>query len=343
MNNSGCVNERQKNVNSIVQSTDKYKIIIAGAGTGKTYIFKKILENKQGQGKCLALTFINNLANDMSKELDGLAESRTFHSFCKKLLHKLNFPGIDKNFIFYPSLTWLISSDYLLLKDNTTYSHNDVEKLFNRVFRLLEEDTEEKLLDFFIERANYYNAIGFDDSVYRVLIELRKNKTLIPKYSQIVVDEFQDFNKLEVGFIKTLESKSPTLIVGDDDQAIYEFKHATPKYIREIAHSGNGQKYKKFNLPYCSRCPKVIIDTVNHIISNAIGVGCLKNRVQKEYECYLPDKASDSKKYPKIKVVKTTVDRRNSPYISKYIEKIIKNMPDDDLQESLRKNYQTNY
>ena len=63
----------------ILTSESSCQIIVAGAGTGKTFAFKQLLERVSGNA--LAVTFINALANDMTKELDGLADTRTFHSF----------------------------------------------------------------------------------------------------------------------------------------------------------------------------------------------------------------------------------------------------------------------
>ena len=94
--------ERTSSTNKIINSLAIKKIIISGPGTGKTFIFKKILKNKGGN--CLAITFINNLANKLKIELDGLATSCTFHSLCKQILHKIDCKNINKQFILYPNL-----------------------------------------------------------------------------------------------------------------------------------------------------------------------------------------------------------------------------------------------
>ena len=76
----------------ILTSESSRQIIVAGAGTGKTFTFKQLLERVSGDS--LAITFINALAIDMAKELGGLADTRTFHSFCRKILHKVESDGI---------------------------------------------------------------------------------------------------------------------------------------------------------------------------------------------------------------------------------------------------------
>jgi superfamily I DNA/RNA helicase len=77
----------------------------------------------------------------------------------------------------------------------------------------------------------------------------------IPKYSHIVVDEFQDFNKLEVDFINLLAKNSPILLAGDDDQALYQFKGSSNQFIRDRFNK-TFVGYEPFNLPYCARCCK---------------------------------------------------------------------------------------
>ena len=88
----------------------------------------------------------------------------------------------------------------------------------------------------------------------------RDSQQEIPEYPLIVVDEYQDFSELETSFIRLLSSKSPVLIAGDDDQALYSFKNADPRFIRELAQ---GDEYERFGLPFCSRCTEVVVGAVN--------------------------------------------------------------------------------
>ena len=63
--------ERNEYVNKILESTSSKKIVVAGPGTGKTYLFKQILQNKNNT---VTLTFVNSLVEDLSLELYGLSE-----------------------------------------------------------------------------------------------------------------------------------------------------------------------------------------------------------------------------------------------------------------------------
>ena len=59
-----------------------------------------------------------------------------------------------------------------------------------------------------------------------VFKSLSEGQSFSDKYKLIIVDEYQDFNKLEVAMIDLLATKSHVMVVGDDDQAIYDFKNA---------------------------------------------------------------------------------------------------------------------
>ena len=109
-----------------------------------------------------------------------------------------------------------------------------------------------------------------------------KKNNYIPSYDLVLVDEFQDFNKLEVSLIDLLASKSPILLSGDDDQAIYNFKGADTRFIREM-HSAARSDYQSFNLPYCSRCTRIVVTAINDIIENAKRAGFLSERIDKPY------------------------------------------------------------
>lgn len=311
--------ERTFFINKIINSPASKKIVISGPGTGKTYLFKRILKNKSGNS--LAITFINNLADKLKVELNSLANSCTFHSFCNQILHKIDCKNINKKFIVYPNLDLLIREDLEIIKNKKIN--------FTNILQRYDHDNEN--LPFYSERCNYYNAVSFNSMVLEVLEYFKINRNRIPRYEQIVVDEFQDFNKLEVEFINMLETKSPILIVGDDDQALYSIlKNSSPIFIREKV---NDPSYDSFELPYCSRCPRVITDAVEDIIENSKRINKLKDRCDKKYICYLPDKILDCKKYPKILDVHCSVQSKNVPYISKYIKKEIEKLKVNEIKD----------
>lgn len=163
--------------------------------------------------------------------------------------------------------------------------------------------------------------------MYRLLKEIQKAPEILPEFDQIVIDEFQDFNPLEVAFIQELAKKGDILIVGDDDQAVYNDRSASPAHLRKLYASG---EFKNFDSPFCIRCTEVVVDATNALIERASSSGCLKDRIPKKYECFLDEKEADSKRYPKIVIANVTTGKN----IAKYIDREIAKIDPADIAES---------
>jgi len=306
--------------------------VISGPGTGKTFTFGKVLERHPGES--LVITLINNLVDDMQHELGDLADVRTFHSLSRWLLHKHPYGGITTTFHFFPPLTQVISNDSWILSNGGLIGRGFDEDELCQAFRLLVDD--DGRIDYFFERANYYDAVGFDDSVYCVNLLFRAQSEAVPKYHNVMVDEYQDFNALEVGVIASLEAVNRMLIVGDDDQSIYEFRQASPEFLQAKAAD---EKYKRFPLPYSTRCTAVIVSAVESIVKSAQYIGLLAGRLDKEFVCYLPDKRIDNENYPTIQAVTCSVQRGNAPYISRYIESVVSGVDTNEIAQAYEGEY----
>jgi len=271
--------DRDKYTNAILNSASNKKVVVAGPGTGKTYLFKEILKDKKN---ALTLTFINSLVEDLSLELYGLSEVRTLHSYARSILNKIT----KKNIKVWPRFSSIIKKDAVIFIGKEI----DFNKLFyNR------EDTND-LIEFYKKRKEYYGYYGYTDIIFAAVMYFQEHKERIPSYDQILIDEFQDFNKLEVSLIELLAEKSPILLVGDDDQALYDFKDASTHFIRE-KHSSKIPDYESYTLPYCARCTKVVVSATNDIIRSAKNAGYLKNRIDKPYlyfQCQEKDTISDT-------------------------------------------------
>jgi superfamily I DNA/RNA helicase len=140
--------ERARRLNLVLESKSRQIVIVAGAGTGKTFTFRTLLERVAGNA--LALTFLNALAREMAEALNGIAEARTFHSFCQKLLRQIGSEGLSKEFHVFPKLERVTVADSAVL--NGGYSE------FADAFRTLVED--DGRIAFFLARASYYNAVA---------------------------------------------------------------------------------------------------------------------------------------------------------------------------------------
>jgi superfamily I DNA/RNA helicase len=309
---------RLEYLNKILESDNPKKIIISGPGTGKTYTFKKLFE-KIGDGNFLALTFIRKLSNSLQDDLPAAVNADTFHAFCKGIMHHVQ-GKVD----IFPQLSDVILKDAEVLDPSL--------KSFDKKFQLLEEDGEE--INFYLRRGDYYEYLSFNDSVYRLYKELIRNPGVLPAYSQIVIDEYQDFNPPEVAFINELEKKGPILIVGDDDQAVYSNKHSSPEYIREKYNSG---EYEVHELPYCSRCPNVIINATNEFVANIVDVGGLSDRIEKRFLPFLSDDNPINLRYSQIEYAEVPV----LATLTNYIKHKVSCIPEDEIDESFDENYPT--
>ena len=267
--------ERIADVSAVVDSKQSKKVVVAGPGTGKSYLFEQVIKQKQSEGKSdfLAITFIGKLGDSLADDLAGLAETHTLHGFARSFFLSNN----TADWVYCPYITKIITED-LKLSGIDSFSIGD---------------------DNYKARTIHYKAVGHDDIVHYAVQICKKHPEKITVHDLILIDEFQDFNEIEAEFIDILATKNEVLIVGDDDQALYEFKGSSPKFIRDKFHEDN-QDFESHTLRFCSRCPEVVINAFHGI---ATGYGLNEDgieRIKKDYICYLPDKEKDSRANPKI-------------------------------------------
>ena len=318
--------ELRSAIDAVLQSDARKKLVIAGPGAGKTTLFRRLLETTPGgQDDRLVLTFINNLKADLEQSLGQLTQTYTLHGYCQSLLHRFDElrDGLPNDFVCYPGLVSFIRKDWAWLQ-NSEAPH------FVELMRNLAASAEQEA--FYRERSNYYGAVDFDDSVYRTLIRLRANREIIPAFELILIDEFQDFNRMEASVIELLAEHSRIVIAGDDDQALYsQLRGASWDHIR--THYAGGE-YEVFNLPFCMRCPQVIVDAVADILQRARAALKLNGRIEKPYRFFEPVKGADSQRYPRIALIRASVQRQNANYFGKFIEQAIRAIPEAEIEEA---------
>jgi len=313
-----CEDTKRKGfLDKILSSQSEKRLIVAGHGTGKTFTFTEIIQQNP-RDKYLIMTFINKLVDDLKSQLGDQADVKTFHSFCIENLHKIN-----GTFEISPILTKIVKVDHSIFHNN--------KPSFEYIFQTLSKQEDE--ISFFYKCSKYYKVVSFDDSVYSLLTLLQQNKTSV-NYDLILIDEFQDFNPLEVALISKLSESNKILIIGDDDQAIYSGRNSSPIHLRNIFKNKN---FNFFELPYCSRCPKVIIETVNSFIDEIQSQGAFKDRIDKKFLPYLTGKEYENATYSKI--IKATVPTAKT--FGKYILNELKAIPTQDIEDSYSNSYPT--
>jgi len=85
-------------------------------------------------------------------------------------------------------------------------------------------------------------------------------------YTHVLVDEYQDLNQSEQEFIALVAKNSNIVVVGDENQSIYSFKHAHPEGITRFGEKHPGTE--DHLLSDCRRCPSNIVQMANELISH---------------------------------------------------------------------------
>lgn len=318
----------------ILNSDSPKKLIVAGPGTGKTTFFRTLINDLGGhKAQYLVLTFIVELVKELEKDLGEISHVSTFHGYCHLLLRRIPGlrKGLNEDFEYYPGLIKVVKSDWEIL-------HRKEAPDFIPPMRKINPDDG---TIFFIERANFYNAVGFEDSVFRVHQNMDDKKDFPMKYKQIIIDEFQDFNKLEVETLGKFIKNNPVLIVGDDDQALYcVLRGSDPQLIRDLYQEGF---FETFSLPFCHRCPEAVIAVFKSILANAKAKGYLKGRIDKKFEFYPLSKRKDSEAYPSVKLVEATIQNKKLSvnYLGRYVLQEIQKIPKEEIDESYKKGFPT--
>ena len=282
-------------------------LIIAGAGTGKTrtlvYRVARLIESGYDPNSILLLTFTRKAANEMMKRASVLLDDRcskirggTFHSFANVTLRKYSkAAGLDSNFTILDQgdsediINLIRSQEGLISKErrfpkketlNKIYSlsantERPVEHIIEEEYPhfVLELDEILKVQKIFIEYKKRNNLLDYDD----LLIYLRDflasgnaaAKNLLSTINFVMVDEYQDTNKLQADIVKGLvQHNGNVMVVGDDAQSIYSFRGANFKNIMEFPKLFPNAEIIKIEENY--RSVQTILDFANHVYDGAI-------------------------------------------------------------------------
>lgn len=306
--------ERESDLSKIKNSSHQRKIVVAGPGTGKSYMFGELIKDRRKKGKTnfLAITFIGKLGDALADDLCGLAKTTTMHSFARSFVLEN-----CKGWTYYPRIHNIIAED---LKKEGVES-----------FEIGDDN--------YVKKTKYYKAVGDADVVHYAVQICKKDDKKIPQYDLILVDEYQDFNSIESEFVDLLAKKNEVVIVGDDDQALYGFKGSSPSFIRSKYHDSNTE-WESFSLRFCSRCTKVIIKYFHNLVSafklnDSSESDLTKKRIEKEYICYLTGKSDgkdgDSEANQKIHLIKNCPVGMIAHKVLNELEKISENQKIQDV------------
>ncbi|MEK7578675.1 MAG: ATP-dependent helicase [Patescibacteria group bacterium] len=289
-----------------VFSTEGPHLVIAGAGSGKTrvlvYRVAYLVEKGINPEELLLLTFTRKAAAEMLRRASSLLDERcnrvsggTFHSFANIVLRKYapclglaaNFTILDRsdaedtiNLIrtklgFHKSKECFPRKGTLcaLLSKSINKSESIKNVLSNEYARFMEwEGQIIRIKDEYAAYKSSKSLLDYDDLlVYlrKLLLEFDQIRlVLAKKYRYIMVDEYQDTNKLQAQIIGALASESKNIMaVGDDAQSIYAFRGANFKNIIDFPVIFKGAKLITLEENYRSTQP--ILNLTNEIIRQA--------------------------------------------------------------------------
>ena len=290
-----------------VKATYGVYLVIAGAGTGKTrtlvYRVARLIESGFELSSILLLTFTRKAAREMMNRAAILLDNRcskvnggTFHSFANLTLRKYaRFLNLNSNFTI---LDQGDSEDVINLIRAQLNLHAKKKRFPNKttIFKILSLNVNtERTIEEIIEEE-YPHFIEFTGDILRIkqiystykyqnnlldyddlLVYLNKflndfgsgAKSLLNSIKFVMVDEYQDTNKIQADIVKGLgQINRNIMVVGDDSQSIYSFRGANFKNIIEFPQIFPEAKIIKLEENY--RSTQEILNFANHIIENSI-------------------------------------------------------------------------
>jgi len=348
-----------------VTCPDGPALVIAGAGSGKTRVltFRIAYLLKKGipAGKIMALTFTNKAAKEMKERISSLVGGSvtkqlwvgTFHSIFSRILRmESEAVGMPSNFTIYDSsdsknLIHTILKSFSL--DEKIYKKNIVAKRIsmaknNLITPVAYKDTSEiieydqsirmpRIYEVYREyarRCQLAGAMDFDDLLLKTNLLFRNNPEILKKYQKrftdFLVDEYQDTNYAQYLIVKYLASTHHHLfVVGDDAQSIYSFRGARIENILNFKR--DYPQYHLYKLEQNYRSTQTIVNAANSIIA--------KNKKQ------IPKRVfSENSEGENIKVFEALTDNEEGVIVAKEIME--KHLSRHDLYKDDAILYRTN-
>lgn len=275
-------------------------LVLAGAGSGKTRVLTHRIAwligvEQVSSSQIMAVTFTNKAASEMRHRIKATLADQpllgmwvgTFHSIANRLLraHYLD-AGLPQDFQIidtedqlrlikrliklhqideqnYPpkQVAWYINSqkDEGLRPDHIDISENAKEREWVRLYQIYQDACD---------RAG---LVDFAELLLRCYELWLHKPTILEHYRQrfqhILIDEFQDTNKIQYDWIKLLVGKTGNImIVGDDDQSIYGWRGAKIENIQRFAH--DYPQVRTIRLEQNYRSTNNILNSANQLIAN---------------------------------------------------------------------------
>lgn len=323
-----------------VLKTEGPVLVLAGAGSGKTRVITArvayLIETGVPAGAVLAVTFTNKAAREMRARVAAMTGRRgqgrpvvsTFHSLCLAILRReIEHLGYRKDFTIYDtgeqtSLLRGILSD-IRFSDKSF----KVESLLERISRTknmiassgggagCDDDlgeVSEVLFPKYHEALKALNALDFDDLLLLTIRIFKEHPEVLEKYRDrfhyLMVDEYQDTNRVQYEFVRLLAGERRNLcVVGDDDQSIYGWRGANLGNILDFERDFPGTAVVRLEQNYRS---------FGNILTAANGV--IQNNRKRMEKALWTDRGSG----PKVKIIRARDNEDEARWVADRISMI---------------------
>ena len=299
------LNENQK---MAVEHIDGPCMVLAGPGSGKTRVIThriaNMVVNKDIKPtSILAISFTKASSVEMKNRALSLSQDYkmnkvtygTFHSVFFRILRffvKYDIDSILDERSKRLSLKGILKSlNVENADDDETVGQviNEISYVKNELMDKIDFESELLSSDEFIKTYNMYedyknqiNKIDFDDMLIKTYELLLNDKQALERirsaYKYILVDEFQDINKVQFEVLKLIANpRNNIFVVGDEDQSIYGFRGSRPDFLLEFEAYFDQTKKVVLDINYRSK--EEIIEVANRLIEKN------ENRYEKVIKC----------------------------------------------------------
>ena len=291
-------------------------LILAGPGTGKTRVLvnriKYLIENDvAASDSILAITFTNKAAQEMRERLNKLLKRKT-EGLVVTTFHALGLVILKENRVNTVRLIEQEEKELVALK-LLGWEKSDIAEKLEKISELKQQgefDFDENP-DFIAYQSalEKLNAVDFDDLIF-LSLQLFKDSEVLNKYQKrfkwILVDEYQDVNAGQYQLIRyfTGSDSGNVFAIGDPNQAIYGFRGADVRYIRQF--QSDYPQAAIYQLSQSYRCPANIIQASSNIIAG-------------QSESFLSGMPSDVK----IDISSQATDKSEAESIARKIDNLI--------------------
>jgi len=281
-----------------VEHSEGPLLVIAGAGSGKTRVLTHriaylLATGAARPGEILAITFTNKAAAEMRERVGDLIGRSvramwvtTFHSACARMLRAdAERLGYSRSFTIYDqsdSLRMLKRCLRELRVDPKRYPARAIHsKISGAKNQLIDSDMyaetvgsvfEEVVAEAFPlyeKRMLEANAMDFDDLLVRTVNALELFEDVRERWRRtfrhVLVDEYQDTNHAQYRLLQLLAAEHGNLmVVGDEDQSVYGFRHADIRNILDFEHDFPDAAVVKLEQNY--RSTQTILSAANAVV-----------------------------------------------------------------------------